>query len=471
MDTNSANKKLLDKTFLYIIGNFGSKILNFIIVPLYSYYIDTNSMGYYDVIITTMSLLQPVIMLQMTDGVYRWLIETSDLSKQKNIISTVLKTLFKCFVIFCVLFLLINNYFHFKYAASILLLIISHVIYAILQQISRGVQKNKLYTFCGILYTAIMLSINCIGLLVFNLGIEILIISQIIANLICSLIIVLKIPIISKSIFVHEAKSIRTDILKYSIPLIPTTICWWLISSSDRYIILRFLGASANGIYSMSNKFPTILSTITNIFYLAWQESAILEYNTPHRNVFFSNIFQKYSKLLFSTACFLIPATKIYIIYFLESSYKTAWYYSGFLYLGVIFNSLSSFLGLGYQISKETSKSLYTTIIASIINVFVNISLVNFIGLQAASLSTFVAYLILFVIRIFHTKSYYSLDINWKEFLLYFIVTFIICIIMFISNLISTVLITILFFIGFIILNKSLLINVFHSLLNKLHRG
>ena len=44
----SREKALIKKTAIYAIGNLGSKILAYIMVLVYSYYISTDDMGYYD---------------------------------------------------------------------------------------------------------------------------------------------------------------------------------------------------------------------------------------------------------------------------------------------------------------------------------------------------------------------------------------------------------------------------------------
>lgn len=464
MDTQNANKRLLNNTFLYAVGSFGSKILSFLIVPLYSYYVMPDALGYYDVIITTLSLLQPIIILQLSDGVYRWLMSSKTNYERKAIIATTIRILINNVIIASIIFIILNIICKFQYAIWILLLMVLQCIYPVMQQIIRGLQKNKLYAFCGILYTAVMLLVNCIGLILLKSGIEILFISQIIANIVCVIIIFASIPEIRIDIREKMDRQTGVDLLKYSAPLIPTNICWWIVNSSDRYIILWFLGNASNGIYSMANKFPTILSIITNVFYLAWQESALREYESENRDEFFSDIFSQYSRVLFTTALFLIPATKLFIKYMLAASYGTAWYYSGFLFLAVIFNSLNSFLGLGYQISKETKKSLYTTIIAALINIVINVALISNIGLIAASLSTFIAYLTLFVIRICHTRRYYKLSINWKKFLSYLVISILEVVVLYWTSDIVTLVIMVTSIVLFLIANKPLMGGILKSL-------
>lgn len=72
MDIKS--KTLLSNTLIYGIGNFGSKILSFGLLPLYSYFLTREEFGYYDIIVTTVTLLVPLITLQLSEAIFRWLI-------------------------------------------------------------------------------------------------------------------------------------------------------------------------------------------------------------------------------------------------------------------------------------------------------------------------------------------------------------------------------------------------------------
>jgi O-antigen/teichoic acid export membrane protein len=409
-------KMLVKKSIVFAIGNFGSKFLAYVMVLVYSNFIRPNEMGYYDLILTTVSLLQPLIIFQMNDGVFRYLISGENKNRER-ILSTGFQFLCMTTGVAGICFIVVVWVYQLEYAGWIGLYFISMVFFAYLQDTVRGLGKSKVYAFCGILNSLVMLICQVIGLMVLGLGVIVLLISSVIANVVSIVFLFLSIKELRSVLKYRLDKVIAKQLLRYSVPLVPNTIFWWVVNSCDRYIILLFLGTEFNGIYSMANKFPTILTTITSIFYLAWQESAITEYNKPNRNEFFSNIFQRYYLLLFSLCMCAVPSTQLVIELFVASEYKTAWLYTGFLFMGAIFSALCSFLGMGYQISKETKRSLSTTIFAALLNVMINIVLIRFIGLQAASLSTFLAYLFLFIIRIKHTKRYFDLAVNWKEFI------------------------------------------------------
>ena len=110
------------------------------------------------------------------------------------------------------------------------------------------------------------------------------------------------------------------------------------------YIILFNLGSEFNGIYAMSTKFPTLITAVTSIFYLAWQESAIKEYDSTNRDSFFTNVFRKYHCLLLSVCMCCIPSIKVIIKMFLLSVLQIILFYC----VNVII-ALSFGIGIDFQ--------------------------------------------------------------------------------------------------------------------------
>ena len=51
---------------------------------------------------------------------------------------------------------------------------------------------------------------------------------------------------------------------KYALPLVPQTVCQWIINMSDRYMIILFINTQANGLYAAANKIPNILLIVAN---------------------------------------------------------------------------------------------------------------------------------------------------------------------------------------------------------------
>lgn len=451
-------KKLAENLIIYTIGNFGSKVLTFLIVPLYSFYIAPDSLGQYDLIATTVAALLPIIIFQLTDAIFRWMLNEQP-EIQREVISTSLTVITINTLIAGVIFLLVNYYF---ISVSNIWLIMFYAVvsiyYPVFQQVTRGLGNNKLYSFCGVLNTLIFLTGNVVGLVFLHLGIESLLFSQIIASVVCIAVMIFQQKELRYALKINLNGPLQRKLLKYSVPLIPNSMCWWAMNASDRYIVTFFLGSYMNGILSMAHKFPTILATLTNIFYLAWQESAITEYESDNRNEFFTKIFNLYSTLLLSCSLWMILGTKVAAEFLLAVSYREAWKYTGFLYLGAVFNALCSFLGIGYAVSKDTQKSMLSTMVAAGINIAVNIFCIKLVGLHAASISTFVAYAVLFSIRVKHTKRYFEINYNMKLLLGLLLINMLAILITFLCSAIICVIFTLIGCTMFLVINRNILL-------------
>lgn len=405
----SKESRLVKNTIIYAIGNISSKVLAYIMVMVYSHYIQPSDLGYYDVVISTISLLVPVIMLELHEGVYRLMIGNSKYSNE-DVVGTSLIILLIASIVSESLLILFSLCFSVKLIGVISFYSFSYILYVYFITVIRGYSENKFYASLGVLNSFITLIVELIGVVILKQGIAAMFFAMGMANCICVLVVLIHKNNIFCCLSRKINKSLLSEILRYSIPLIPTTICWWIVDASDRYIILFNLGSEFNGIYAMSTKFPTLITAVTSIFYLAWQESAIKEYDSTNRDAFFTNVFRKYHCLLLSVCMCCIPSIKVIIKMFLSSEYTTSWMYTGPLFMATAYMAMSSFLGLGYQISKETKKSTTTSIVAALINATFNLLFIKLIGLYAASISTFVAYFILFLIRIKDTRKYFVIN-------------------------------------------------------------
>ncbi len=464
---NQQESRLVKNTVIFAIGSFGSRVLSFLIVPLYSYFINTESFGIYDLIITTVTMLTPIVTLQISDGVYRWLID--DPKNKDEIISSTLKLLSVCMLISSILYVIIGKWIQIPLMFATWIFAISTMTYGVIQQIIRRLSENKLYSLAGVLYTVIHLLINLVGLIALKMGVEVLFYSSSIAAIICCVIFLKKIRVF-KSIKIKADKKIIRDMVKYSLPLIPNTICWWVVNSVDRYMIRFYLGADANGIYSMATKYPAVVTMITSIFYLAWQESAIKEYDTPNRNEFFSAVFNKYYRLLISTVIVCIPLIKAFIMITMEQSYKVSWQYTGLLMIGCVFSALCSFLGIGYNISKDTKNAFYTTLLAAITDAGLNFALMSRFGLQVASFSTFVSYIVLFIVRMYDCKKYFKLNTKWLEFSILLGLAVGILIASFVLSTVGCIVSTVVLTIGMLVFNRNVFVKYGRGALNTFKR-
>lgn len=414
-------KILIKNVGIYFIGNFGSKFLSFFLLPFYTFYLTTSDYGYFDLITTTIMLLIPFISFQIQEGLYRYLLETEDDREKSVVISNSVIIVFKNLIISNLIYIVVTLLFDFKYKYLILLQLDTSIIAGMWMQIVRGLKQNGQYAIAGIILTLGTLISNVIMIALFRFQVDGLIISNIIAAMLVIIYLEKLINIRKHIHFKANNKVFLKEITAYSLPLIPTALSWWFMNVSDRYILNYFKGMEANGIYAVANKFPSIIILVNSIFYLAWQESAILERNSHDRDCFYTRMFNNFLVVEFTSIIVLLAFTKFFMSFMVNSKFDTAWQYIPFLYMGAVFSAFANFYGIGYQNSKETKGLFSTAVIGALLNIVINILIVPSLGIQGASLSTMLAFLFVWVSRVIQTRKYFKIWID-KPKLYFFII-------------------------------------------------
>ncbi len=359
-----------------------------------------------------------MVTLQTIDGIYRNLLDTNDSDNINRNITNGFFLIFRNILIVSAISLVI---FHFKpipHFRLIILLSVSHILWNLWQQIVRGLKKNFDFAMGGLIFTITMLLSNIILLKSLEMKVEGILISGILSALITIVYLELRTGIIRHIQLTQLDPVLQKSIIAYSLPLLPTAINWWLLSFANRYYINLTLGSDANGLFAVASRFAAILVMVNNIFYLAWQESAITEYNSKDRNKFYTRMFDAYMRIQLSVVLLLLPITPLVFNIIIDSKFAVAWQYIPFLYIGTAFSAFSTFYGTGYLSSRETRGAFTTTLAGSLVNLLLMFLLVPAWGLQAVGFSSMVSLVFLWIIRLFQTRKYFYIQINFPILIL-----------------------------------------------------
>lgn len=462
----SRNKELMLGTIIYAIGNFGTKILSFLIVPIYTFYILPKDLGEYDLLMTTVSLLSPLITMKISDATYRWVIRKEE--TVENCLSATYQVLIINSIVCSLVLLGINYFIPIWNCYSLIIILILDRTLECLQKLLRGLKKQKLFVMSGLLYTTVLITLNLIKICLLRQGVEALLESVVVAQIISIIFILLSEKQLLKVKLKKDYLPLQKELLSYSTPLVPSALGWWVMSASDRYLIRYFLGSTANGIFAVSYKFPSILQTIFVMFNNSWTDLALAELeNGNNSEEYSSKVFKELYRVSFGITLILIPLTKIVAQLILSEAYKTASVYIGFLYLGTVFQGFSSFCSIGYLQGKKTKGAAITSIYGAIVNLVVNLMLIKKYGLFAAAISTFAGFFVMWVARMYDIKELFPIKINYKLFGFYLILTIVTATISVKSNLFTDLIILLIMLVFFFLNNKELLIKFLNQICKK----
>lgn len=451
------NKALLTGTIVYAIGNLGTKILTFLIVPLYTYYISTSDMGEYDLLITGVGLLSPIISLRISEATYNWMIKQT--KSNEVCIKSTYNYLLKSCALSVIVVGIIGRFIHIWNLKLFLVILILDPVLETTQKILRGLKNQKLFAASGIIYTGILVTLNFLTVCVMKLGVTSLLVNTIISQLVSiALIFIFEKRMRCLTVAVEKRTLLETqrEMLKYSMPLVPSTLSWWVMSVSDRYVVRFFLGSSFNGIYAIATKFPSVLQTFFVLFNNAWTDMALANLHSKEENSkYVSNLFEKMYMFSFSTIFCLIPVTKVVTQIILSVDYKIGSIYIGFLYLGAIFQGFSTFASVGYLQNKKTVRAATSSLAGAIINLLVDFILIKSVGLFAAALSTYAGFLVMWLVRMYDIRNDWPIAVNIPKFTIMTLVATAIATVTIWTTVEIDAIMTVLFGVLFIALNKN----------------
>jgi O-antigen/teichoic acid export membrane protein len=204
--------------------------------------------------------------------------------------------------------------------------------------------------------------------------------------------------------------------LAYSVPIIPNSIFWWTIDASNKLFLESYIGLSAVGLFALSNKFPTLLSNMVNLFFVSWQITSIEEYQKENYAIFYNKIFRSLFLFAILLSAAAVVVTKLFIIYILSDNYAESAQYLPILYMSLAFSVMSSFFATNFTTYKNTKMLFYTTVIGAGVAIIINFLLIPYWGVWAAALSIMLSQMSVALVRYTRSEKYIHL-INKQKYL------------------------------------------------------
>ena len=371
---------------IFAIGTFSSKVLVFLLMPLYTSVLNEAEYGTVDLMVQVGNFLLPLVSCGIINGIIRFgldkyyrkrdvfyhrLCDHSDRLCHPITSEPLLR--------------------HIPYLSENTMMIYVFVLMSSMRslcsQFVRAKGYVKLYALDGILSTATTIFFNVLYLVVLKWGINGYMLAMISADTLSTLFLFYVAKLGRYLRFRGLNLSTAGEMLRYSIPLIPNSIFWWVNNMASRFMISHFLGAEFNGLFAVAYKIPTIIVLMSNIFMDAWQMSAVTDESGARAN-FFTRVFLFYQSLICTAASGLILFSKVITSILVSDSFYSSWQYIPLLLISTVFSCMSTFLGSVYMVEKKSILNFITTGIGAVLNVILNFLLISTLQSNASLPST-----------------------------------------------------------------------------------
>ena len=397
-------KKLLSNTAVLGVGTFASKLLVFFLMPFYTAWLSTSDFGAAELVTSVANFLIPVACVGLSTGVFRFAAEgDSDRTAVFSSCLTLMCVSLGAFLVLSPLLLLVE-YLR-KYVWLIVLYVICADLQALCAHYVRAIDRTPLFAAQGVLNTLITVGCNVLFLYGFGMGVTGYVLSVVIGNVLTTAFLFFKARLWQVIRLRRTDRTLMKALLVFSLPLIPTTLCWLITDLSDRSMVTAICGASENGIYSAAYKIPTVVTLVASIFLQAWQFSAITEASgEEERGRFYSSVFGGYLSLVMIGAAGLILLSRWLSGLLLADSYFGAWQYMPTLLCAAAMEAIVSFLASVYLVKKKSMHSFLTALVGALSNILLNFLLIPRMGALGAAIATLASYALVMIVRIIDTQ-------------------------------------------------------------------
>lgn len=225
------------------------------------------------------------------------------------------------------------------------------------------------------------------------------------------------------------SSNIIKELLKFSLPLIPISIAYWIINSSNRYLIKYFIDLEAVGLFSVANRLPmmlVIIFTLLSTIFLSNVSRLFDNGNLERVSYWFSVIIRVFFFSGVAGGTFLIAANKPLTLIVSNADYLFEGLPLVYLFISVGSLSFGGFQIISrlYDLEKKVYQNSFNWIIAMGLNIILNVALIPLWGIVGAGIATGVTLFVSFVISIMRRPVNIQLNVSWWRIFIFALLSF-----------------------------------------------
>ena len=441
-------KKLASQTAIYGLSSVVGRLLNYLLVPLYTRYFLPEEYG----VVTELYAYVAFLVIILTYGIETAFFRFSQKEKNNRVVfSTSLISLLFSSSLFILLMYSFseniastigysNNDEYVKWFAIIIGLdAISSISFAKLRALNKAtrfalIRLVNIFVNIGlnlffIIYCPYAIENNLQSLNFVNsvyspsVGVGYIFIANLFASIVT---ILMLLPEMINSVWVFD-KKLWKKMMIYASPLLIAGLAGITNETIDR-ILLKFLlpeGLDASreiGLYGAFYKLSIIMILFIQTFRFAAEPFYFAQERTLNSKKIYADV-MKYFVVVISIIFLLVTTFYDFFINFLGSNYHDE---RGFLVVSILLLA-NFFLGIYYNLSiwfKLTEKTIYGAYIAifgAIVTLIGNYTLIPIIGFVGCAISTLVCYFLMTILSLYLCNKHYPIPYNYKRILLYFL--------------------------------------------------
>lgn len=389
-----------------------TKLISFILLPLYTKLIDPEIYGIYGVNMTIMQLVVPVVYMAIWNSVFRYAAEADTDKGRYEVISTGLPVMWLSSAICVVVLLTINLFWNLRNPYLLCVYAIANGFQYFYGYVARSMRDNRIFIISGCVNSTINLLLNWIGIVYLHHGIQVLYYSYIIGTAAQVLIIEFKFHVLKHFKTSYVQKTRLNKLMKFGAPLAFNSVMQWLLTGLTQIMIAYMLGTYYNGLFSVTVKFATLISLIVSVFEFAWLELAYDIARSDNSACYYTRVINMLFGVLMFGASVLMLVIKVLFPYFIADAYHECLEIIPHIVIYASANAFASFSASIYMSYKAVNTLMISSLIAGGTNFLLLVLLVPVLGFHGALIALVAASVIMMLIRVVVLHKKFSIDLD-----------------------------------------------------------
>ena len=412
-------KKFLKHSFIYGTGALLSKIVGFLLIPLYTRYLTTSDYGVLELLDLTSTIVSIFISMRIGSAVIRFYYDSIDELEQKKVVSTAYIATFASallVVLFSQIFsirlsgLIFDTNIYDKYFKLVFMATALSLISSVPEAYLMARKQSIFYTIISLMTLSSYLILNIYFIVFLKMGILGILYSSVITKIFNSS--VLSFYCITKNSLFFSFTKFKS-MLKFSLPLIPANVGTFILNYADRFILQKLATTAEVGIYALGYKFGYMLPVLVmGPINMIWTPQ-MFELASKSDKKTIEKMFTYIMLILIFCGLGLILLTKDAIRIMATPPFYPAYKVVSFVVLGYIFRGMASFFWDGIMIAKKTIYIGISVFVSALSNILLNILLIPQFRAMGAAYSTAISFFIMFVLIFYFCQRVYSIKCEW----------------------------------------------------------
>jgi len=200
------------------------------------------------------------------------------------------------------------------------------------------------------------------------------------------------------------------DMLRFSLPLLPTLFACWVIDFSDRYFLTRMSTLEQVGVYSVGARISSIIILFSTSFQMAWAPFALsIQREDDAKDKYSRGLFLFLCVGLAGAAAITIFAGPILVL-LTQPKYYEAQKVIGLLSIATVAYGAFLVLNIGLMIEKKTTLTSVAITSGAALNIVLNVLLIPRFGMVGAAVATLASYLTALTLLYHFSQKHYPAD-------------------------------------------------------------